>query len=330
MRPAAASRAAAGLLLVGLLAACAEGSVADRELQSLQARMRMGVGDLGPRQELAATKMAALPAEARRHRVGDRLLYSDGRVEVVTAAEGLVVTFDEGMGQSRTQTVNPAFPFFSRTTGRYDRLAEIGGDPPEGLWPLGRQGVQGYNAVVLRTERETGQAQRFRSRLECETRAPATIETPLGRFSTLPVECRVFSGRRLTPRGSERFDMVPALGHFVRHVETDQGGVVEREVYLLGIEPGPWLDGPARRRLGEQLRAVLERQPSGEVVPFADRASGLTGFMMAAATFADPARPGEFCRAYTITLAAAAGVEATDYPGRSCRIAGSWRLPEGF
>ena len=326
-------RGVAGLaatLLLALLGGCANtGSVAQRELQSLQARMRMGVGDLGPRQEAATARETAPPAEARQHRLGDRFLYSDGRVEVVTAVEGMTVTWDEGDGQSRTATFNPAFPYFTRTTGRYDRVVEIGGDPPEGLWPLGGQAVQGYNAVILRTERATEAAERFRSRRECATQAPTTIDTPLGRYTALPVECRVFSGQRLSPRGTERFDMVPALGHFVRKVETDRRGVVASEVFLMGIEPGPWLGDAARRRLGEILRPVLEQQASGEVAPFVFPNAALSGYVMATATFADPAAPGRFCRAYAITIADAAGV-ATDYPGTSCRVDGRWTLPKGF
>lgn len=74
---------------------------------------------------------------------------------------------------------------------------------------------------------------------------------------------------------------------------------------------------------------MLEQQASGDVAPFVFPQVQLSGFVMATATFSDPATLGRFCRAYTITIADAAGI-ATDYPGTSCRVNGSWTLPEGF
>jgi hypothetical protein len=314
---------------MSLLGGCVDRTMAERELESLQARMRMGVGDIGTPRDASAVREAALPEGARAFRPGDRFVYSDGRTETVDAAEGMLVVWDEGGGQSRTATVNPAFPYFTRTTGRYDRAAEIGGDHPAGIWPLGGGRVQGYNAVVQRTERETGATQIFRSRLECAVEAPASVDTPLGPYTALPVDCRYFSGRRLNPRGTHRYDMVPSLGHWVRHVETDERGVIEREIYLLAIEPGPWLGSGPRRQLGELLRTVLEAAPSGEVVPFDDRRDGLSGYVMATATFENPDAPGQFCRAYSLTIASG-DAPAFDYPGTSCRMGGSWVLPDGF
>jgi surface antigen len=319
----------AGVLLLTLLGGCVDRTLAERELQSLQARMRMGVGDIGAPQYESAAREASLPETARKFRPGDRFVYSDGRIETVVAAEGVLVVWNEGGGQSRTATVNPAFPYFTRTTGRYDRVAEVGGDHPGGLWPLGGGAVQGYNAIVERTERQTGETQLFRSRRECAVQAPATVETPLGPFTAMPVDCRYFSGRRLNPRGTYRYDMVPSLGYWVRHVETDERGVIEREIYLLAIEPGPWLESRSRRRIGELLRSVLETAPSGEVVRFDDRRDGLSGYVMATATFEYPDAPGRFCRAYSLTIATGDDA-AVDYPGTSCRIDGRWALPDGF
>lgn len=322
-------RGAAGLLLLTALGACAQGGLAERELQSLEARMRMGIGDLGTPQDEAAARAAELPTEARLNRPGDRYVYSDERVEVVRAVEGLVVVWDEGPDELRTATVNPLFPFFRRETSRYDRVAEVGGDPPAGLWPLGGDQVRAYNSVVSRTDRRTGEVARFPARRECAFEAPTTADTPLGRYTTLPVICRSFAGRRLTPSGSIRFDLVPALGHWVRMIETTARGAPGPEVYLLGIEPGSWLGDEARRQLGQALRRLLEERPSGEMVSVDLSSNDLSGYLMAAATYESTAVPGRYCRAYTITIADPAG-RAVDYPGTSCRIRGEWRLPAGF
>lgn len=319
----------AAILLLLMVAACADRETVRLELESAQARARVGFGDRGAPQEQAALRAAELPAAARRYRLGDRFLYSDGVVHEVVEVEGQVVTFDEGNDRRRVASFNPVFPAWRQDSRRYARIAEIGGDAPAGLWPLGGQPRQAYNVVVLRTERETGETRRFGSRLECDSPAQVTVEGPLGAYASVPVTCRYFSGRRLNQTRVRRFDMVPTLGHWVRYVETDLSGEVRVERDLIGIEPGPWLGPRARQLLGERLRTVLQNRPSGEPLAFADAASGLDGLVMATATFADPAGGSTVCRSYTLTIADADGV-ATDYPGRSCRSSNGWRLPEGF
>ena len=317
------------LLAVALLAlatACADRETVRLELESAQARARVGLGDRGAAQDEAALRQAQLPTTARRYRVGDRFRYSDEEVHVVTEVEGQVVAWDDGNGRQRVATFNPMFPAWRDDSRRFTRLAEIGGDAPDGLWPLGGQPRQAYNVVVMRTDRESGETRRFGSRLECDSPPAVTVEGPLGPDSVVPVSCRYFSGRRLNQSQVRRYDMVPALGHWVRYVETDIRGTLRRESELLGIEPGPWLDPQARRRLGALLREVLEERASGEAVPYADRASGLEGLMMATATFVGDAT---VCRSYTLTIAEPDGA-ATDYPGRSCRGADGWALPPGF
>lgn len=321
-------------VLPPLLAACGDASrqVLERELASAQGRFRMGVGDLGPARDEATARATALPEAARRHQPGDRFLYSNGRIAEVIEAEGVVVVWDEGGGQGAAATINPAFPAFSSSSARFTRTTRLGGDPPEGLWPLGGP-PQAYNAVTTRTEPATGEERSFRSRRECVAEPPASVETPHGPYMAIPIVCRHFSGRRLNQSATLRWDMVPALGHWVRHVETDQRGQIRREVYLEAIEPGPWLGEAARRRLGQSLRQALERQPSGTVIGFEDRAAGLHGYLMVTATFVETAAGERFCRGYTLTIArsgAKADGAPTDYPGSSCRIDGAWKLPAGF
>lgn len=319
------------LALFVTLGACADRETVRLELESARERMRVGLGNLGPTRSEAALRAAELPATARRHRVGDRFVYSGERVHEVVEVEGQIVVWDVGNDRQQVATFNPAFPVLRDDSRRYMRLAEVGGDPPAGLWPLGGAARQVYNAVVRRTEHATGETRRFGSRLECDSPAPVTVDGPLGPDTAVPVTCRYFSGRRLNQRRVQSFDMVPALGHWVRHVETDMRGEVRREMELLGIEPGPWLAPPARQRLGAQLRQVLEERQSSEVVPFADPTSGLEGLIMATATFVDGAGGQTVCRSYTLTIVdGAADGRATDYPGRSCRDATGWSLPAGF
>ena len=317
------------VLLLMLAVGCADRETVRLELESAQARARVGIGDRGAPQEQDALRTAELPAAARRYRLGDRFLYSDGVVHEVVEVEGQVVTLDEGNDRRRVASFNPVFPVWREHSRRYARVAEIGGDAPAGLWPLGGQPRQAYNVVVLRTERETGETRRFGSRLECDSPAQVTVEGPLGAYAAVPVTCRYFSGRRLNQTRVRRFDMVPALGHWVRYVETDLRGEVRVERDLIGIEPGPWLGPRARQLLGERLRTVLENRPSGEPVAFTDAANGIDGLVMATATFADPAGGSAVCRSYTLTIAEGDG-PATDYPGRSCRSSNGWVLPEGF
>lgn len=318
--------ATALLVTVG---ACADRETVRLELESAQARARVGIGDLGPAQEEAALRQAELPPTARRYRVGDRFLYDADEVHEVVEVEGQIVVWDEGGGRQRVTSFNPAFPALREDTSRYERVATIGGDAPDGLWPLGGQPRQAYNVVVMRTDRESGETRRFGSRLECDSPAAVTVDGPLGPDAVVPVTCRYFSGGRLNQSQVRRYDMVPALGHWVRYVETDVGGNLRHQSELLGIEPGPWLEPVARQRLGTLLREVLEERGSGEAVPFADRASGLAGLMMATATFVDDAGGVAVCRSYTLTIAESDGA-ATDYPGRSCRGADGWALPAGF
>ena len=322
----------ARLLAVALLvtvSACADRETVRLELESAQARARVGIGNLGPPQEEAALRQAELPPTARRYRVGDRFLYDDEAVHEVTEVEGQIVVWDEGRSRQRVMSFNPAFPALRDDSRHYTRVATIGGDAPDGLWPLGGQPRQSYNVVVMRTDRESGETRRFGSRLECDSPAAVTIDGPLGPDAVVPVTCRYFSGRRLNQSQVRRYDVVPALGHWVRYVETDMRGELRHESALLGIEPGPWLDAAVRRRLGTLLREVLEERASGEVVPFADRPSGLEGLMMATATFVGDAGGESVCRSYTLTIADSDGA-ATDYPGQSCRGANGWALPPGF
>ncbi len=322
----------ARLLAVALLAsvsACADRETVRLELESAQARARVGIGDLGPAQDEAELRQAELPPTARRYRIGDRFRYDTEEVHEVTEVEGQIVVWDEGGGRQRVTTFNPAFPALREVSRRYDREARIGGDAPDGLWPLGGQPRQSYNVAVMRTDRESGETRRFGSRLECDSPAAVTVDGPLGPDAVVPVTCRYFSGRRLNQSQVRRYDMVPALGHWVRYVETDIRGNLRHESALLGIEPGAWLDPAARRRLGALLREVLEERVSGEVVPFTDRSSGLEGLMMATATFVGDAGGGAVCRSYTLTIAEGDGA-ATDYPGRGCRGADGWALPPGF
>ena len=317
------------VLLFVAAVGCADREAVRLELESVQARARVGFGDRGAAQEQDALRDAELPAAARRYRVGDRFFYSDGAVHEVVEVEGQVVTFDEGDGRLRVASFNPVFPAWREDSRRYARVADIGGDAPAGLWPLGGQPRQAYNVMVLRTDRETGEIRRFGSRLECDSPAQVTVEGPLGAYAAVPVTCRYFSGRRLNQTRVRRFDMVPALGHWVRYVETDLRGEVRTLRDLIGIEPGPWLGPGARQLLGERLRTVLENRPSGEPSAFADAANGLEGLVMATATFADPEGGRAVCRSYSLTIADGAGA-ATDYPGRSCRSSNGWVLPEGF
>lgn len=317
------------VLLLVLAVGCADRETVRLGLESAQARARVGFGDRGAPQEQAALREAELPAAARRYRLGDRFLYSDGASHEVVEVEGQVVVFDEGSERLRVASFNPVFPAWREDSRRYARVAEIGGDDPAGLWPLGGQPRQAYNVVVLRTERETGETRRFGSRLECDSPAQVTVDGPLGAYAAVPVTCRYFSGRRLNQTRVRRFDMVPALGHWVRYVETDLRGEVRRERDLIGIEPGPWLGPKSRQLLGERLRTVLENRPSGEPLAFTDAASGLDGLVMATATFADPAGGRAVCRSYTVSIAEGDGT-ATDYPGRSCRGSNGWILPQGF
>lgn len=328
-RPSSLRVPAVVVSLLVLVAACADSKTVRLELESAQARARVGFGDRGAPQEEAALRAAELPAAARRHRVGDRFLYSDETIHEVVEVEGQVVAWGEGDERLRVASFNPVFPAWREDSRRYARVAEIGGDAPAGLWPLGGQPRQAYNVVVLRTDRESGETRRFGSRLECDSPAPVTVEGPLGAYAAVPVTCRYFSGRRLNQSRVRRYDMVPELGHWVRHVETELDGAVRIERELVGIEPGSWLEPAARRRLGEQLRTVLETRPSGEPVAFADGRSGLEGLIMATATFADPVEIDRLCRSYTLSIADGDGT-ATDYPGRSCRAAEGWSLPDGF
>jgi surface antigen len=314
--------------LLVLAAACADSETVRLELKSAQERARVGFGDRGEPQEEAALRAAELPAAARRYRVGDRFLYSDETVYEVVEVDGQIVAFDDGNGRYRVASFNPVFPDWRLDSRRYVRIAEIGGDEPAGLWPLGGQPRQAYNVVVLRTDRETSETRRFGSRLECDSPAPVTVEGPLGAYAAVPVTCRYFSGRRLNQTRVRRYDMVPELGHWVRYVETELDGEVRIQRELVGIEPGPWLEPAVRQRLGERLRTVLETRPSGEPVAFTD-ASGLEGLIMATGTFTDPVEIDRLCRSYTLTIADGDGT-ATDYPGRSCRTAQGWSLPDGF
>lgn len=314
-----------------LLVACTDRAAIDAEMASVQARMRLGLGDLGPEQSEAQARSRDRPAGARRFLPGDRFHYVGGVTHEVAEVDGLVVVWNEGPDRRRVATLNPAFPPFLVETpgGRYVR--EIGGDAPEGLFPLG-QPRQNYNirrqAVVV--DEETGEPQPpsvALFRYECDARPPATVDGPLGPQGVVPVACRYFSGTRMSQRAVQTYDMAPELGYWVRFTETDLRGEVRRQVWLTGIEPGGWLRPATKARLGSRLREVLEHRPSGAAVPFTDTPSGLSGFFMTTATFALPDE--RFCRAFVITVIGAGDVPI-DYPGQSCREGGRWQLWDGF
>ncbi len=272
------------LLLTAGLAACAE-------------------GPSSPASEDTGGAVSRLPG----YRVGDRLAWSNGRSEIVTAVQGEIVSWKDQDGKVSQSYRNFLLPTLAWSSPEGPVTSTIDAQP-DLLWPL-RAGT----SETFQVQRTVGGTV-LRDEWGCHVGATERINVPLGSFDTIKAYCQQY--RQGSIIGEIRWNYAPALGRVIRQTWSGAGQPDE----LVGIGSGT-LDPRAEAVAAQVRQQGLEQVASGTRA--VGQGGGIRATLLPRTTFTTKA--GAYCRDFVQTLSSP-GAEVAS-AGVACREkSGAWRV----
>lgn len=212
--------------------------------------------------DLIARLAGAPSAPAQRDRVdrgtgslyepGDAYAYSDGQVETVLSTSEKSVTWQDAAGRQWS-----ADPDFTVPTRRSDPDADVASLHPF-TWPL-RVGATASYTVKTATSDHV-------EHWQCVVEGREQTAVMAGTFDSDKIVCRSADDPS-NEAASRTWYYAPAIGHYVRYVDTGANGARSRD--LVAVSPGE-LGWPPEARTGLEwaVSHALDGDSGGQAVPW--------------------------------------------------------------
>ena len=226
-------------------------------------------------QPVSVTSLQPVPLPA--YGIGDVYAFTDGSIETVVASDGKVVRWRGGDGSYVTSrdVLLPRLAWSNPTVQgerHYPDAAML-------LFPL--QAGKSVMFTASRTVRPAsgGNPATTQESWRCGVAGAAPVDTPAGHFDTWRIDCTMVE-QPAAPGGGliqRSFYYAADIGFYVRR-EEKIGGAPQQVIDLTGYATSqPALPGTAQSLRVAGLQQALERNQSGQVDSWSDKASGDTG-----------------------------------------------------
>ena len=213
----------------------------------------------------AALATAAVPepsrptAELPTYAVGDAFVFSDGRVEQVSAIDGDTISWkglQGGVYQRNRNFVTPPSSWrMDQGEGRRTPSQRAAA-----LWPL----VAGKSVrftVINETRRAADRPwERNMSLWSCKVGPRHDTTTPAGGFQVFTIGCELYSPVNMRLLERVAWDYAPDLGHYVRRINVDYLAARTASIVLTSALHGP---AATRERLAVLAAQASARTPAG-------------------------------------------------------------------
>lgn len=222
----------------------------------------MIAGWLGALAALAAATVSAPSrpaAELPTYSVGDAFVFSDGRVEQVSAIDGEVISWKGLQGGAYQRNRNFVTPVSSwrMDQGEGRRIPSA---KAAALWPLA-PGKSVRFTVINETRRAADRPwERNMSLWACKVGPRHDTATPAGSFQVLTISCELYSPVNMRLLELVAWDYAPDLGHYVRRINVDY---LAARTYTIVLTSALHGRAATRERLAVLAEQATRKAPAG-------------------------------------------------------------------